>query len=1017
MKKICLFLVASFAGIQLSYSQGTIRGKVSDENGETLIGVTLVLKSNRSIGCATDFDGNYSLKIADSIAQTLLVSFISYKTVEAIVHPIKGEIVIKDFVLKSSAQSIKEVEIVAKATKAKDYYMENMKKKSATTIDYVSSESMKKSGDANVTAAVARVSGISTNGSFITVRGIGDRYVKTCINGSRIPTLDPFTNNIKLDLFPASLVDNVIITKTASPELSGDWSGAYLSIETKDYPEKLAVNIETTFGYNAQTTNKEIISSQRSKTDKLGYDNSFRTNATQIVSANKNPDQYTELTALGLGDYYKSLGITGWVDNSAEGDAYYKLGLVKMGLLAPALINDPSAFTNAKNKYESGSYKSDAFKVINADVPAANKAYPNNWNTTTRRAPLNFSQSFSIGNQTNLFGRPLGAIAGFRYGSSVQYDPNATANRAGNDSYGANISKAEKREISRETNGWNALINLAYKLNTNNSVSLLFMPNFSGTNNVYYSDDYRDPYKRPITLSQLYEQRRQLVYQVKSEHYVPSQKIKIEFNSSYTAGKSSAPDFKNLTYEKDSILGGYQYLIGNGIGDEIKRFFRYLDENIWDSRISLEMPIGNSKDLIRKIKLGGSYLQNKQNYKQTEYKVITSNTTLVNGDIDSFLDLSNYDIYDYTDINGYKRSNIDLYYEDRSGPANRTFGNSAIAAGYVLLDYSILPKLRISGGLRIEQANLFTDVFKFDSLGLKPNDKRRFYESGKPLANPGKLNEVNYLPSANLIYKIREDEEIQIYGRFNFSQTVARPSLRELSDIVVFDYELRAPVYGNSDLKTVHIKNYDLRFESYFKNDAAISVSVFYKDFKNHIELVNSDAYTWQNVAKSTVKGIELEGKKAIGRHFELRTNLTFVKSESKFVRNRIELSDGPKQYIPLDTLTRTMFGQAPYVLNAIISYTADSLGVTATASYNIQGKRLVIASSNPFIPDVYEFPRNQVDVKVSKRLGKYFSVSLTVRDLLNTRIKRAYVYDDYTVDYDNYRYGTNYVLGIIYKL
>ena len=61
MKKIFFFLLISFTSIQFCFAQGTVRGKVSDENGETLIGVTLVLKSNRSIGCATDFDGNYSL--------------------------------------------------------------------------------------------------------------------------------------------------------------------------------------------------------------------------------------------------------------------------------------------------------------------------------------------------------------------------------------------------------------------------------------------------------------------------------------------------------------------------------------------------------------------------------------------------------------------------------------------------------------------------------------------------------------------------------------------------------------------------------------------------------------------------------------------------------------------------------------------------------------------------------------------------------------------------------------------
>lgn len=1024
MKKLVYIFLLLFLNVVQGFAQSTMRGKVSDENGETLIGVTLTIKSNRSIGCVTDFDGNYSLQIPDTSSQTVVVSFISYKTIEFTIHPKKGEVVLKDFVLKTASQDIKEVEIVAKSTKSRDYYMENMKKKSATTIDYVSSESMKKTGDANVTAAVTRVSGISTNGSFITVRGIGDRYVKTCINGSRIPTLDPFTNNIKLDLFPASLIDNVIITKTASPDLPGDWSGAYLSIETKDYPEKLAVAIETTLGYNAQTTGKDVISSQRSETDWLGYDNSYRENSTPIISANVEPDQYTELVALGLGDYYKSLGVNGWVDNDPAGDAYFKLGLVQLGLLAPALINDPVAFNQAKQDYSNGTYKSDAFKVINADVPASSKAYPNNWNTTTRKAPLNFSQSFSIGNQTTILGRQLGVIAGFRYGNSTQYDPSAKANRASvqfDNSIGAyipTIAKAEKRDASKETNGWSALLNMAYKLNSNNSISVLFMPNFTGVNNVYLGDEFSDSEKRTFTKSQLYEQRKQLVYQLRTEHYIPSQKIKIDFSTSYTNGRSSTPDFKNLQYQMDTSGGQVNYLIGNGIGDEIKRFFRNLDENILDSRISLEIPIGANINLLRKIKVGGSYQRNDQKYKQSVYKVITSNTILQDGDIDKFLDHSNFEISNYVDINGIERSKIDLFYSDFSGPANRTFGESSILSGFVMTDYTLVSRLRFSGGVRIEQAKLYTDIFLFDSLGLAKDDKRRFYDSSQPLANPGQLSEVSILPSANLIFKIKEIENEQMNLRAGFSQTVARPSLRELSDVSVFDYELRAPVFGNSELKMVRIDNYDLRFENYFKNNDNVSISVFYKNFKNHIELVNSNGYTWINVDKSNVMGVELEGRKSITNHLEFRANLTLVKSQTEFVRNRIEFSDGPKVYIPEDTVKRSMFGQAPYIINTIVSYNSDSLGLIATLSYNRQGRRVVIASANPSIPDVYELPRNMFDFKISKTLGSHFTIHFTMKDILNTPIRRAYVYDNGDlVDYDNYRYRTNYILGLIYKL
>jgi hypothetical protein len=181
-----------------SFGQGTIRGKIIDTNGETLIGVTVMLKNNRAVGTSSDFDGNYTLTFKDAGQQVVVFTYVSYKNQEITVNP-EGKVVVKDIIMESSAQELKGVEISAKATKAREYFSEMVKKNAAVSMDYISSETMKKTGDANVVAAVARVSGVSTNGGFITVRGIGDRYVKTSVNGSMIPTLDPFTNNIKLD--------------------------------------------------------------------------------------------------------------------------------------------------------------------------------------------------------------------------------------------------------------------------------------------------------------------------------------------------------------------------------------------------------------------------------------------------------------------------------------------------------------------------------------------------------------------------------------------------------------------------------------------------------------------------------------------------------------------------------------------------------------------------------------------------------------------------------------------------
>jgi hypothetical protein len=123
-------------------------------------------------------------------------------------------------------------------------------------------------------------------------------------------------------------------------------------------------------------------------------------------------------------------------------------------------------------------------------------------------------------------------------------------------------------------------------------------------------------------------------------------------------------------------------------------------------------------------------------------------------------------------------------------------------------------------------------------------------------------------------------------------------------------------------------------------------------------------------------------------------------------------------QYFPVDTVVRTMFGQAPYIVNGILVYNADSLGLTATVSYNVQGPRLVIAGILKGFANVYEMPRHTVDFKVSKNIGEHYAMSLTVRDILNAPVRRAYQLNDGSyVDFDRFRYGTTFQFGFTYKI
>lgn len=1020
------------------YTQGMLRGKIFDTNGESLIGATISLKMDQNIGAITDFDGNYELSIQSGTDIIVLVTYLGYQTIEDTINIKKGEALIKNYEMAEVSETIDEVVIVAKQERANANYMENIKKRAASTIDYVSAETMKKIGDSNVTTAVSRVSGVSTNGSFITVRGIGDRYVLTAINGSQIPTLDPFTNNIKLDIIPSSLVDNVIISKTASPDLPGDWTGAYISVETKDYPEKFTLSAETTIGYNQNHSFREILATATSSTDWLGFDNGFRDRShNDFKNYQTDPSDYDLFMMLGLDPFYKSMGVTkDWneLGDVAAKENYYKLGLVELGLLPKALINDRDAIAEAKQKFETSGLRNQAFEKLNANASRQGLSLPNNWTTFKQRASTNISQSFSLGSQTKLFGKSLGYIIGGRYSQSMQYDPFSINQRTLTSLFNDGkpiINETSNPQIARYNNGWSALINLAYKYHTNHNISLLFMPNFLGTNNLREGEVFNSgtDYPEIYGSNQFYEQRKQMIYQLRSEHFFPKYKTKMELSASYTNGQSIVPDFKKFRFfEFDSTT--YFYDGTAFLQDPLTRSFRYLTENLLDARIHFELPISNNTALVRKIKFGGAFKQLDRNYDQYNYDLgFDAGSRLApNKDLNQFFDLSHFEFKK----NSFNQSRMDYFYANPDFAPNHTIGRSAITALFIMADYNITQKIRLSGGLRYENTNQKIDAVAYDRLNLPRNDIRRIYQ-GALVSNAGILKSNDFLPSLNVIYKLKADDKNPMNIRLNYSKTLARPSLREYSESIVYDNELRIDVFGNSNLKLVQVNNYDLRLETYFPSGDFVSFSVFYKNFKNHIELIDlNGGFSWSNSDVSTVRGIEIDGRKKLGKNLEFTANISLVHSESRVIGYFLMLDVPTKvqTWFPLDTFNRVMFGQAPFVINTMLAYKLDKLGMNISLAYNVQGPRLAIqgarnvADLSKNVPDIYEMPRHLVDLKVIKSLSERISLSLTVRDLLNSPIRRSYKYTDsegknvgYLVDFDSFTYGTNYLFSFLYKI
>ena len=278
MKILFTILIITFNIINL-FSQGRIQGKIIDvKTGETLIGANVVLK-NTTTGAIANFDGNYVIANVKQGTYTLVCSFISYEQMESASIVVKdGETAVFDFKMNPKATQLAGATIKARAVKNTENALVNMQIKSATSVNGISAREISMNGDKNAASSLRRVSGVTVqDGKYIYVRGLGDRYSRTDLNGAMVPSLDPEKNNIQLDLFPGAIIENMMVYKTFSPQLPASFAGGYVDIRTKRFPEEFLFQFSAAASYNTQTTfNKDFMTYQGGKTDFLGFDDGTR---------------------------------------------------------------------------------------------------------------------------------------------------------------------------------------------------------------------------------------------------------------------------------------------------------------------------------------------------------------------------------------------------------------------------------------------------------------------------------------------------------------------------------------------------------------------------------------------------------------------------------------------------------------------------------------------------------------------------------------------------------------------
>ena len=259
--------------------KGTIRGSVIDDaNGEALFGVTVVIEGTTT-GAATDFDGKFEINVTPG-TYNLQVSFISYKTItiqDVVVNA--GEVTLFENIrMKEDVEEMEEVVVTAKAIKTTEEALLTVKRKSANVLDGISAANFKKIGDSDAAAAVKRVPGVSIEGGkYVYVRGLGDRYTKSILNGVDIPGLDPDRNTLQMDIFPTNVIDNIIVLKSFTSDLPADFVGGLVNIDTKDFPEEKSLKVSLSAGFNPDMHfNNDYLTYNGGSTDFLGFDDGTR---------------------------------------------------------------------------------------------------------------------------------------------------------------------------------------------------------------------------------------------------------------------------------------------------------------------------------------------------------------------------------------------------------------------------------------------------------------------------------------------------------------------------------------------------------------------------------------------------------------------------------------------------------------------------------------------------------------------------------------------------------------------
>jgi len=258
--------------------KGKITGKVVDVNGLSLPGVNIKV-TELGVGAQSDIDGHYVLELEPG-EYTIEISAISFQTQKITgVKVLEGGETPLVVSLKEDAQSLNEVIIIQdykKATASVEGLL-LQQKKAAQFSDGISAEQIARTPDRDVASSLKRITGVTTiNDKYVVVRSMGERWNQAVMDGIALPSTDAYQQNFSFDIIPTAIVESIVVSKSATPDMYANFAGGYVEVKTMDIPKENFTNFSISNSYNSKSAFKERLTRQEGNYDYWGFDDGRR---------------------------------------------------------------------------------------------------------------------------------------------------------------------------------------------------------------------------------------------------------------------------------------------------------------------------------------------------------------------------------------------------------------------------------------------------------------------------------------------------------------------------------------------------------------------------------------------------------------------------------------------------------------------------------------------------------------------------------------------------------------------